>query len=61
MKQNNGIVNNLDSILDLPISEEMIGAYIEGNLNEIERDQFKEALEKDMILSSLVDEVIPPC
>lgn len=31
----------LDKLMELPVSEEMIGAYLEGNLNEFESDNVR--------------------
>lgn len=34
----------LDKLMELPISEEMLGAYIEGNLSDVERDAIENVL-----------------
>lgn len=36
--------DKLDKLMELPVSEEMIGAYLEGNLSEIESDEIRQLM-----------------
>ena len=47
----------IKEIKSLPISEETLGAYLEGNLPEHERIEVEKLLENDSELSELIDEV----
>lgn len=47
----------LDKLMELPLSEEMLGAYIEGNLSEDELWEINECIESNDDLRSLVEEV----
>lgn len=47
----------IKEIKSLPISEETLGAYLEGNLPEHERIEVEKLLENDSELSELVDEI----
>lgn len=44
------------SIQDLPVSEEMIGAYIEGNLDSIQAQCVEDMMHQDCEFASLVDD-----
>ncbi len=44
------------SIQDLPVSEEMIGAYIEGNLDLIHSQSVEELMQQDDGFASLVND-----
>ena len=44
------------SIQDLPVSEEMLGAYIEGNLDPIQTQCVENLMQKDDDFASFVDE-----
>lgn len=46
-----------DSIEDLPISEEILGAYIEGNLNEGEILEIAPVISQDVMLSNLMNSI----
>ena len=37
----------LDKLMELPVSEEMLGAYLEGNLNEIEADSVHQLISQN--------------
>lgn len=47
----------LDKLMELPVSEEMLGAYIEGNLSEDELWEINKCIESNDDLRSLVEEV----
>lgn len=51
------LLNKFDSIEDLPVSEEMLGAYIEGTLDSFESSQIESAISQDSLLSEFVDEI----
>lgn len=46
-----------DKIQDLPVSEETLGAYIDGNLNNDEAAQVESIIVKDSDFSNFVDQV----
>lgn len=45
--------NKFDRIQDLPISEEMLGAYMEGNLDSAEREFIQQEINSDLSLINL--------
>ncbi len=47
----------LDKLMELPVSEELLGAYIEGNLSEDELWEINKCIESNDDLRSLVEEV----
>lgn len=47
------ILNKFDRIQDLPISEEMLGAYIEDKLNHAEREFVQHEINSDLSLINL--------
>lgn len=49
------LLNKFDRIQDLPVPEEMLGAYIEGNVDSSEASQIEFAISEDTDLSDLVD------
>lgn len=51
------LLNKFDRIEDLPVSEEMLGAYLEGNLDLLESSQIEFQISTDPYLSGLVDDV----
>lgn len=51
------LLNKFDRIEDLPVSEEMLGAYLEGNLSEDEVSGIVQAISLDGIVSNLVTSV----
>lgn len=57
MKDLNEILNLIEDIQDLPISEETVGAYIEGSLNEVELQSVEKLIGNDDRLSQLIDSV----
>ena len=51
----------LDALMELPISEEMLGAYLEGNLHGAELREVQNIVEKDSFVADLIssaDDVI---
>lgn len=51
------LLNKFDRIEDLPISEEMLGAYLEGNLNEDEISDIISVISQDGIVSNLMTSI----
>lgn len=51
------LLNKFESIEDLPVSEEMLGAYMEGNLDPFETSQIESTLSEDAHLCEFVDEI----
>lgn len=49
--------SKFDFIEDLPISEEMIGAYLEGNLVGSEMRDIQNLISEDYLISNIIDEV----
>ena len=46
--------DKLDSLMELPVSEEMIGAYLEGNLHGAELRGVQNIIEKDSFVADLI-------
>lgn len=46
--------DKLDSLMELPVSEEMIGAYLEGNLHGAELREVQNLVEKDSFVADLI-------
>lgn len=44
----------LDALMELPISEEMLGAYLEGNLHGAELREVQNIVEKDSFVADLI-------
>lgn len=51
------LLNKFDRIQDLPVSEEMLGAYMEGNLNDVESILVSNMLDSNPELSRLSYEI----
>ena len=51
----NELLNKFDSIDDLPVSEEMLGAYLENNLSYSEMVDVESAIQENSYLSELAD------
>ena len=49
--------SKFDFIEDLPVSEEMIGAYLEGNLLGSEMRDMQNLISEDFLISNIIDEV----
>lgn len=47
------LMNRFDRIEDLPISEEMLGAYLEGRLSSAERELVQSEINLDLTLMNL--------
>ena len=54
---NDELLNKFGRIEDLPVPEEMLGAYLEGNLDLLESSQIEFQISTDSYLSGLVDDV----
>lgn len=46
--------DKLDALMELPISEEMLGAYIEGNLHGSEFREVQNIIEQDSFVADLI-------
>ena len=57
MKDLNDLLAQFESIQDNEISEETLGAYLEGNLNPDEFIQVENAINQDDALSSLMNDI----
>ena len=54
---NDELLVKFDRIQDLPVSEEMLGAYIEGNLDSTEFSEIADAIASNEALSDLLENV----
>ena len=57
---NEEILNKIDSLHDLPVSEEMIGAYIEGNLSDYELMEVEQLMQFEPELTDFIDDISQP-
>ena len=57
MKDCDDIISRFDNIQDLPVSEEMLGAYLEGNLTPLEKIVLQPEFETG-IMTELRDNVL---
>lgn len=55
MKDLNDLLQQFDDIQELPVSEETVGAYIEGRLDDVELADFKESIQHDESLLNIVE------
>lgn len=55
---NDDLLRKFESIEELPISEEMLGAYMEGNLDSYEISQIETAISEDSSLLGFVEDII---
>lgn len=53
----NDLINRIESMQDLPVSEEMIGAYCEGSLSPIDAAAMDSCIANDTRIGELVDSV----
>lgn len=60
MKDYSELASRFNDIQDLPISEELIGAYFENNLPENEYDDVSDIIESDEAVASLYNELAAP-
>ncbi len=51
------LLNKFDRIQDLPVSEEMLGAYMEGNLSPIEAENFFNFIHDNALVSDIMSDV----
>lgn len=56
MKNYNDIINRFDDIEDLPISEEMLGAYLEEKISDSELETLESYKEESPIISEIIKE-----
>ena len=54
------IIDKIDTIQELPISEEILGAYIEGKLTDVEAEKVSSIIDKDLELTNIAYEVSQP-
>ncbi len=54
------IMDKIDTIQDLPIPEEILGAYIEGNLTDAEAEKIASIIDKDLELTNIAYEASQP-
>lgn len=57
MKDINDLLSQFDDLQDLPVSEEMLGAYIEGNLNGADLRDVQNVINSDDDTMNLLDNV----
>lgn len=57
---NDELLAKFDRIQDLPVSEEMLGAYMEGNLQDSERMEVDSWIDHNLALRSLIEECADP-
>ena len=57
---NDELLDKFDKIQDLPVSEEMLGAYLEGNLSNEENEYVHDAIESDLTLMNITFSVSRP-
>lgn len=50
------LMSKFDRIQDLPVSEEMLGAYLEGNLDFYEMQDLSNLANNDPMLQSIIEE-----
>jgi len=55
MKDYNELVSRFDDIQDLPVSEEQLGAYLEGNLSLYEMEEMGNVVNHDPLLQSIIE------
>lgn len=51
------LLNKFARVKDLPVSEELLGAYLEDNLDNFDSSQIMSAISSDEILSDLLERV----
>lgn len=57
MTSYNELLSRLSQLHDLPVSEEMLGAYCEGTLGDADASAVADSLSSDAELSALVDSI----
>ena len=58
MKSYNEIISRFDKIKELSVSEEMLGAYIEGNLDMCEMESLSRIIQDDSQLKAITEEIL---
>ncbi len=61
MKDYDELLNEFESIPELHVSEELLGAYIEGKLDFYEASSISELISKEQDLSDIVKNIDTPC
>lgn len=51
------LLNKFNNIEDLPVSEEMLGAYLEGKLQKVELDALSEQISSDYSINEILNNV----
>lgn len=58
MKNYDDIINRFDDIQDLPVSEEMLGAYVEGNLDCYEMESVSKLVNENDLLRIISEDTM---
>ncbi len=58
MKKYEDIISRFDDIQELSVSEEMLGAYLEGNLDLYEMENISKMLQEDELLRTISEDII---
>jgi len=58
MKNFDYIISRFDDIQDLSVSEEMLGAYLEGNLDSYEMENISKMLQEDLVLRTISEDIM---
>lgn len=58
MKNYDEIIARIEKLQDLPVSEEMLGAYVEGTLEDYEVRSIDLKVQENLILSDIVDNLL---
>lgn len=56
MKDINDLLSQFDDLQDLPVSEEMLGAFVEDKLSESESSMVSDIVNQDIFLMNLVSD-----
>ncbi len=58
MKKYDDIISRFDEIQDLSVSEEMLGAYLEWNLDKYEMENISKMLQDDLVLQTISEDIM---
>lgn len=58
MKKYEDIISRFDNIQELSVSEEMLGAYLEGNLDLYEMENISKMLQDDELLQTISEDIM---
>lgn len=58
MKNYDEIIARIEKLQELPVSEEMLGAYVEGTLEDYEVRSIDLKVQENLILSDIVDNIL---